>query len=67
MVWGSEPPAFSVGYETPFGRGDSGFTVLFDDAPEPDDLHHDGDELPEGITIVCLHCLLDDNPELGRG
>ena len=44
--------------------GDSGFTVLFEDAPDPDDLD-DGDELPE--DLVCLHCLLDDHPELGRG
>ena len=20
-----------------------------------------------GVTLVCLHCLLDDHPELGRG
>jgi hypothetical protein len=68
MVWGSEPPAFSIGYEREkLWPGDSGFTVLFDDAPEPDDLPDAGDDPPEGITVVCLHCLLDDHPEIGRG
>ena len=67
MVWGSEPPEFSIGYEQPLGPGDSGFTVLFDDAPDPDDLPEDGDSLPPGITLVCLDCLLDYHPHVGRG
>jgi hypothetical protein len=67
LVWGEEPPAFSIGYEKPKVPGDSGFSVLFEDAPDPEDLSDDGDELPEGITVVCLCCLLDDNPEIGRG
>jgi hypothetical protein len=67
VVWGGEPPAFSIGYEKPTVPGDSGFSVLFDDAPDPDDLPVDGNELPEGITVVCLCCLLDDHPEIGRG
>jgi hypothetical protein len=70
FVWGSEPPAFSIGYEKPLGPADSGFSVLFDDAPDPEDV--DSAELPEGemppgITLVCLHCLIDDHPEIGRG
>ena len=32
MVWGSQPPAFSIGHERPLWPGDSGFTVLFYDA-----------------------------------
>lgn len=67
MVWGSEPPAFSIGYETPRGPLDSGFSVLFSDAPDPKDFDEAADELPEGITLVCLHCLIEDHPELGRG
>jgi len=68
MVWGSEPPAFSIGYEQPLGPGDSGFTVLFEDAPDPEELSdEEGDELPDGISLVCLDCLLDDHPEVGRG
>jgi hypothetical protein len=38
--------------------------VLFDDAPDPDEL--EGPEDPR-ISLVCLNCLLDDHPELGRG
>jgi len=64
-VWGSEPPASSIGYEKPIGPGDSGFTVLFDDAPEPDELDEDGQH--PAVSIVCLHCLIEDNPEIGRG
>jgi hypothetical protein len=67
IVWGSEPPAFSIGYERPMGSGDSGFTVLFDDAPDPQDVPEGGDNLPPGITLVCLHCLIEDHPEIGRG
>jgi hypothetical protein len=72
-VLGSEPPAFSIGYEKPTSPHDSGFTVLFDDAPDPDDLpvvdpaQVSKGELPPGITFVCLHCLIDDHPEIGRG
>lgn len=43
---------------------------MFDDAPDPEDLDSaelPEDELPPGITLVCLHCLIDDHPEIGRG
>jgi hypothetical protein len=55
-IWGSEPPAFSIGYDKPMWPGDSGFSVLFEDAPDPDALPDEGKELPEGITLVRLHC-----------
>ena len=44
--------------------GDSGFTVLFDNAPDPEEVR--GGEHP-AISFVCLDCLIDDHPELGRG
>lgn len=64
LVWGSEPPAFSIGHDEPMGPGDSGFTVLFDDAPDPEEV---GEEGHPAITTVCLRCLIDDHPEIGRG
>jgi hypothetical protein len=64
VVWGSRPPAFSIGCCEPMWPGDSGLTVLFADAPDPEDV--EGPEHP-GISLVCLSCLLDDHPELGRG
>lgn len=68
MVYGTAPPAFSIGFEEEkIGPGDSGFTVLFDDAPDPEDLPDFTDELPDGVTLVCLHCLIQDHPEIGRG
>jgi hypothetical protein len=63
-VWGREPPAFSIGYETPCGPEDSGFTVLFDDAPDPDDVAELGHPL---IRDVHLGCLLEEHPELAGG
>ena len=65
-VWGSEPPAFSIGYEDErMAPTDSGFTVLFSDAPDPEELDEQGQH-PD-VALVCLHCLIDDNPEIGRG
>lgn len=65
-VWGSEPPAFAIGYERgKLGPQDSGFTVLFADAPDPADV--DEHEMHPAISFVCLHCLIDQHPEVGRG
>lgn len=65
MVWGEAPPVFSIGYEPPSSDFDSGFTVLFDDAPDPDDV----DDVTEDsrISWLCLHCLIEDYPEIGAG
>ena len=66
IVWGSEPPAFSIGYEREkLGPTDSGFTVLLSDAPDPEELDERGRH-PD-VAIVCLGCLIDHNPEIGRG
>jgi hypothetical protein len=64
VVWGSEPPASSIGHDEPMGPGDSGFTVHFSDAPDPDEV--DGPDDPR-IALVCISCLVNDRPELGRG
>ena len=66
IVWGSEPPVFSIGYEKrKLGVWDSGFTVLFEDAPDPGEVDDPADH--PGITLECLSCLVDDHPGLGRG
>ncbi len=64
MCWGSEPPVWSLGYaaERVF-EGDSGFTVIFEDAPAPGEVR----ENDPRITWVCLHCLIEERPEIGRG
>lgn len=70
FVWGSEPPAWSIGYDEPLAPHDSGFSVLFDDAPDPEEVEGivDREELAEaGVTLVCIHCLIEDHPEIGRG
>jgi hypothetical protein len=64
-VWGSEPPAFSIGYDTPEGLADSGFTVLCDDAPDPEEV--DATTGHPAISWVCLDCLIEDDPEVSRG
>ena len=47
------------------GAIDSGLVVLFDDAPEPGDVTDPTND--PRIQWICLHCLIDENPELGRG
>ena len=63
LVWGSEEPASSIGYCKPMWPGDSGFSVLFDDAPDPDEVETDDPR----VSLVCLHCLIDDHPESAAG
>jgi len=42
--------------------------VLFEDAPDPDDLVAPGSGwLRDGVSLVCMCCLLDEHPEIGRG
>ena len=64
MVWGSEPPAFSVGYENPSSSSDSGFTVLFEDAPDPEDVDEVEPGEHPGIHVMHACCLLEEHPEL---
>ena len=68
MVWGSEPPAFSIGWMEPLGAWDSGFTVLFDDAPDPEELEtYKNPADHPGVRLIHLACLLEEHPEIGRG
>ena len=43
--------------------GDSGLTILFSDSPDPADVQPDDPR----ITLVCLSCLVSDQPELKDG
>jgi hypothetical protein len=63
VVWGTEPPAFSIGCCAPMWPGDSGLTILFSDSPDP----HEVQVGDPRITFVHLSCLLDEHPELGPG
>lgn len=68
MVWGFERPAFSIGWMEPLAEWDSGFTVLFDDAPEPEEVSEYENPCDHpGIRTMHLACLLEDHPEIGRG
>src|SRR3954447_12935753 len=70
MVWGSQPPIFSIGHEEPMGEIDSGFIVLYDDAPTGAELEETSYENPEDdprVRWICLGCLLEEHPEIGRG
>ena len=66
MVWGSEPPAFSIGWRSRWGVGFR-LHVLFDDAPDPDDVEpyetrrrRPGSADPPGLPPR-------GHPEIGRG
>ena len=62
-VWGSEPPAFSIGYVQPLGRA-TGIHRALRRRTRPGGRRRPDDPR---ISIVCMHCLLDDHPEIGRG
>jgi hypothetical protein len=67
MVWGLEPPAFSIGWMAPLADWDSGFTVIFQDSPDPEEVDWDCEGLPAGIGATHLACLLEEHPEIGKG
>jgi len=64
---GREPPVVAVIYHADAEDGapaDSGFDILFSDAPDNlDELDPEDDRL----QTVCLHCVIEDYPEAGRG
>lgn len=65
MVWGDRPPAFSVGFEEPAWPGDSGFTVIFQNTPDAEEIA----ELENPVDHPDIHtmhacCLLEEFPEL---
>jgi hypothetical protein len=58
VLIGSEPPVAAV-----HCHEDGGFSVLLYDAPPPSD----PEELRRRSHRVCLRCLIDKHPEVGRG
>jgi hypothetical protein len=49
---------------------DSGFLLLYDDAPPSEELDETQYENPEDdprMRWICLGCLLEEHPEIGRG
>ena len=58
IVGGSIPPVVSISWEPPKSPIDSGYCVLFSDV-DPDD-----DDATDS-ALVCMHCLIDDHPEIG--
>ena len=58
IVAGSEPPVVSVAWFAPVGPSDSGYSVILSDVDPNDDDSSDSE-------LVCLHCLVDDQPEVG--
>lgn len=68
MVWGSEPPIYSIGHNEPSGPWDSGYLVLFDDAPNPAELDEYANpaDHPQ-IHAMHLDCLIEAHPEIRDG
>lgn len=62
LVLGERWPAKAISWLEPIARWDSGFMVVLEDAPEPDDLTDDDRSEP-----WCLDCVLGEHPEVGRG
>ena len=63
-VWGRTPPAVSIAHCEPQWAEDSGISVLYSDAPDPEGVAGPGHP---GIALMHLGCLLDDDPELAHG
>lgn len=62
LVLGERWPAKAVSFLEPVGSWDSGFMVVLEDVPEPEELSGDERSHP-----FCLACLLDEHPEVGSG
>lgn len=62
MVWGAASPIRAVLFDREGGPCgvDSGFLVVYSDAPAPGDADVGAD-----TTWICLHCLIDERPEVG--
>jgi hypothetical protein len=58
-------PTVGISYLAPEESWDSGY-CLFDYPPEEVDDEQESDPLHDS-QLVCLHCLLEEGPELGRG
>ena len=60
---GLEPPVISIGYVGANASPATRDSACSSPSADPDDVKA-GDS---GISLVCLHCLVDDHPEIGRG
>jgi hypothetical protein len=63
-VWGRDGEPFSIGFEAPTVPGDTGFTVLLEDAPDPDDVAELGHPL---LRVEHMGCLLEEHPGVAAG
>jgi hypothetical protein len=57
---GSQPPIVRISYLEPEEGWDSGYMVVYADAPDLEDDEH-------ASQLVCMHCLLNEHPEASRG
>jgi hypothetical protein len=63
---GREAPIVGVQHHPEDDLGEAGYTIVFIDAPEDLDAMSD-EQADELARTVCLHCLIDEHPEVGRG
>ena len=62
-IVGREPPIVAVHYDDEFTHpSDSGYLLLFSDGPKDP-----ADVTADDFRVLCLHCLIEDHPEVGRG
>ncbi len=62
IVCGERWPAKAISFLEPEEQWETGHLVVLEDVPEPDDLSGDEPSHP-----VCVDCLLEERPEVGRG
>lgn len=59
MTYGLVPPVVAVCFDATPGL-DSGFLVVFSDAPPPADVLEESE-----VAWMCMHCVIDEWPEVG--
>ena len=62
IVLGGRWPAKAISYLEPEERWETGHMVVLEDVPEPEELSGD-----ESSRLVCVDCLLEEQPEVGSG
>jgi hypothetical protein len=69
VIVGTEGPVWAVAHNEPDPESDgkdSGFSILLSDAPE-DPLELEPEALQAIMHTICLHCAIEEYPEVGRG
>jgi hypothetical protein len=66
IVLGSQPPIVGISWLEPEDDWDSGYMVIYSDVADLEDDALER-ELEDSAGLICMHCLVNEYPEAGRG